>query len=483
MFEAASARDFPGMNDPLQPDPVMAAKKRRVAAWSLAASGAVAILKFGAALATGSLGLLSEAFHSIVDFGATIITLVAVNIGDRPADDDHHFGHAKIESLAALAEIMLLFGIAAWFIYESVSRLIAGGHEVTFTWWAVAVLLVSIAVDYNRSRSLQRVADETSSGALAADASHFHSDMLGSAAVLIGLLLVWLGLPWGDSAAALVVAFYIGFVAWRLARSTIATLLDTAPEGVAQTIRQDLQAHPKVQAVRQLRVRPAGPVLFINAVVDVPRTMPVTEIADLKAELQRRIRASFPSSDILVAANPVELDTESVFEKSRLVASGLGHAIHHLTVQQIGGKRAVSFDVEFDGDVSLESAHEQATALEAEIRKALGGQVEVESHIEPLPFRALEGQEAEPADIARISKALHKAARGENLLHNIHNIRVRFTEGGHYVHYHCRFEGATTVDTAHDVIDRVERKLMEASPTIKRVVAHAEPLGHAPHGL
>jgi cation diffusion facilitator family transporter len=455
--------------------------KNRVAWISLFASAGLAVLKFGAALATGSLGLLSEAFHSLIDLGATIITLVAVNLGDRPADEDHHFGHAKIESLAALVEIMLLCGVVVWFTYESVSRLIWGGPPVTVTWWAVAVLLLAIVVDFNRARSLQKVADETSSGALAADAAHFHSDLLGSAAVLIGLGLVWLGLPWGDSAATLAVAGFIARIVYRLSRQTIATLLDTAPDGVADHIRAELERHNNVLSVSQLRVRPAGPILFITAVIDVPRTMPVNEISTLKQYLENKIHESYPSSDIMVSANPVELDTETVFEKAQLLAAQQGHAIHHLTVQKIADRMAVSFDMEFDGAVSLTEAHDKATALETSMRIALGNQVEVESHIEPLALRALKGEEAPGAIRDDVINRLMKAAEREVRLSDIHNIRVRLTEGGYYVHYHCRFAGDVSVEDVHDVIDRVENRLMKSMPEIKRVIAHAEPLRLGKH--
>ena len=452
------------------------ARKATVAAWSLVASGGLSILKFGAAIATGSLGLMSEAVHSLIDFGATIITLLAVNLGDRPADHNHHYGHAKIESLAALAEIMLLSGVVAWFSYESVSRLLGGGHPVTFSWWAVGILLLSIVIDYNRSRTLRNVAQETTSGALAADAVHFQADMMGSAAVLVGLLLVKLGMPWGDAIATLAVAGLIALVTLRLARQTIATLLDTAPDGVALAITQRIESSPHVLAVHQLRVRPAGPVLFISAIVDVPRTMPVVEIAAVKENLQNMIFADYPNADVLVSANPVELDTETVFEKAQLIAAQHGHAIHHLTVQQISNRTAVSFDIEFEGSVPLVEAHDKATALELAIAKSLGDNVEVESHIEPLPFRALAGQNAVERDRSIIVRALQAAADGETLMSNIHNIRVRFTDGGHYVHYHCRFEPAVTVEAVHEVIDRVELRLMAAVPSIKRVIAHAEPL-------
>jgi cation diffusion facilitator family transporter len=454
------------------------ARKKSVATWSLIASGGLAILKFGAALMTGSLGLLSEAFHSLIDFGATIVTLLAVSLGDRPADDNHHYGHAKIESLAALAEIMLLCGVVGWFTYESLSRLIGGAHIVTFSWWAIAILLISMAVDFNRSRALHKIAVETSSGALAADAVHFHADILGSSAVLVGLILVRLGLPWGDAAATLVVAGFIAMVTWRLARQTIATLLDTAPDGVASAIRQKIEATSNVLSVAQLRVRPAGPVLFISIIVDVPRTLPVVDIAVLKQRIQDLVFADYPHADVIVSANPVELDTETVFEKAQLIAAQHGHSIHHLTVQQINTRTAVSFDIEFDGAIPLVEAHDKATALETAIRQSLGGNVEVESHIEPLPLRALEGQDASADERSAITRALEQSAVSENLMTNIHNIRVRFTDGGHFVHYHCRFDGAVSVEIVHDVIDRVEHRLMASVPSIKRVIAHAEPHAH-----
>ncbi len=449
----------------------------------MAVSAGLAAVKFVAAMATGSLGLLSEAFHSLTDVGATVITLVAVSFSDRPADAEHHFGHAKIESLAALLEIILLCGVVAYFTYESLSRLSSGTHGVDVTWWAIAILVASIALDYNRSKALSRVAEETSSGALAADAIHFKSDMLGSAAVLVGLGLVWLGVPWGDSAATLVVAGSIAVLTWRLARQTIATLLDAAPEGVSQTIRTMLENRPEVLSVRQLRVKPAGPVHFISVIVEVPRTLRLDEIAKLQQSLEEEVHDLFPASDVMMSAIPVALDTETVFDKVHLLASQSGHMIHHLTVQDVDGKTAVSFDIEFDGAKTLLQAHAEATDLETAIRQSLGGDVEVESHIEPLPSRALAGHAANPSDYTRISAAINQSARDETTMSDIHNVRVRFTDGGYFVHYHCRFADDTPVEQAHNAIDRVEQRLVTKLPAIKRVVAHAEPLGAKPHPL
>ena len=178
-----------------------ASEKQSVALWSMLASAVLAGSKLLAATFTGSLGILSEAIHSVIDFGATIITWFAIRWSDQPPDDEHHYGHAKIESIAALVETGLLFVTTGWIVWEAVSRLITGESHVEVTWWAVAIIAASILIDLNRSRALNRVAKKTSSEALEADALHFSSDMWGSIFVLIGRGAVWYGVPYADAVA------------------------------------------------------------------------------------------------------------------------------------------------------------------------------------------------------------------------------------------------------------------------------------------
>jgi cation diffusion facilitator family transporter len=459
------------------------AKKLKVASISMVASVVVAALKFTAAFATGSLGLLSEAFHSLADMSATVITYFAVRLSDRPADDNHHFGHAKIESLAALVEIGLLFAIAVWFTYEGISRLIGGETHVEVTWWAIAILVISILVDLNRSRALQKVASDTSSAALKADAAHFETDMYGSFAVLIGLAGVWFGFPWADIVATFAVAGLMTYIAWKLLRETLATLIDAAPEGVSEKLRPAFMAVPSVLEVQSLRIRPAGGIHFVTIEIDIPRTLPVTDVTTLKQHLTKLVKDELPNADVVISANPVELDNETIFQKATLLAAQQGHAIHHMTVQNLEGKMAFSFDCEFDGTTTLQSAHAQATELESSIRDSLGSAVEVECHIEPLPFRPLIGQEAPIIERERVLKELQEASRPEHAMSDIHSVRVRDTEDGFFVHYHCRFAGTSSVQDVHDAVDRVEIRLVQKLPLVKRVIAHAEPVGQSPHAL
>ena len=178
----------------------MSNPKEQAALGSILASAGLTIAKGVIGFLSGSLALLSEAGHSLLDFVATIITYVAVRISGKPADDEHHYGHGKVESIAALAATALLFILSGVVIWEATTRLLgSGGPDVEATPAAFAVIIVSIAVDFWRARLLYRVADETASEALEADALHFGSDMWSSIAVLIGLGAVAFGFKWADS--------------------------------------------------------------------------------------------------------------------------------------------------------------------------------------------------------------------------------------------------------------------------------------------
>ena len=208
--------------------------KSRVAAISIFASAGMAAAKFVVGIAIGSLALISEALHSSVDVVATVITWLVVRVSDRPADEEHHYGHGKIESISALGVIAMLYVLAGGILVESWSRLREGAPPPTLSAIPFIVLLVDIAVNFWRARALHRAAHDTKSQALAADALHFASDVLGSVAVIVGLALSGFGYAWGDAAAAIAVAVMIALLGLRLARSTVETLLDRAPEGVPE---------------------------------------------------------------------------------------------------------------------------------------------------------------------------------------------------------------------------------------------------------
>src|SRR5262245_46217154 len=306
-------------------------EKERVALGSIAASAGLTIAKGAVGLATGSLAILSEAGHSLLDLAATVMTYFAVRISDKPADAEHHYGHGKVESVTALAETALLFLLSGIVIWEAGHRLFGSDpHAVAATVWAFGVIVLSIVVDFFRARVLYRVARATSSEALEADALHFGSDMWSSAAVLVGLVAIALGYPWADSAAAIIVAVFICAAGWRLGRRTIDTLTDTAPAGASEKIRAVSARIPGVVAVDRVRVRPAGDTLFVDLVVAVSRTLPLDRVTAIKERIEQAIAAEFPKVETTVTTEPRALDDETVLERVMVIARNRALAVHHV---------------------------------------------------------------------------------------------------------------------------------------------------------
>jgi cation diffusion facilitator family transporter len=448
--------------------------KSRAAAISIFASAGMATAKFVVGITIGSLALISEALHSSVDVVATVVTWMVVRVSDLPADEEHHYGHGKLESVSALGIIAMLYVLAGGILVESYSRLREGAPPPTLSAIPFIVLLVDIAVNFWRARALHRAARDTKSQALAADALHFASDVLGSIAVIIGLALSGLGYAWGDAAAAVGVAVMIAMLGLRLARSTVETLVDRAPEGVSEKATAAIRAVPGVVGVERLRVRMVGPTHFIDAIVQVPRTYPIDRIDEIKRKAQAAVANALEDADLTFTAVPVARDNESVRERIMVIARNSGLAVHHVTVHDLGGKLTVSIDLEVDGDMALNEAHDIAHELERSIRDEFGEDVEVDTHIEPLEPELPLGTDAAPDRVETIRAALSRFA-ADGAIHDIHSVRVRDTDAGEIVNFHCRAAPSMSVIKVHENVDEIERALRHAFPTVKRVISHAEP--------
>jgi divalent metal cation (Fe/Co/Zn/Cd) transporter len=298
--------------------------------------------------------------------------------------------------------------------------------------------------------------------------------VLGSVAVIIGLILSGLGYPWGDAAAAIGVAVMIAALGMRMARSTVETLVDRAPDGVTEKADAAIRTVPGVVDIERLRVRMVGSTHFIDATVQVPRTYPIDRVDEIKRKAQEAINKALDEADLTFTAVPVARDNETVRERIMVIARNSGLAIHHVTVHDLGGRLTVSIDLEVDGDMALLAAHDIAHELERNIREEFGEDVEVDTHIEPLEPELPLGTDAAPDRVETIRLALARFAAG-GAIHDIHNVRVRDTDAGEIVNFHCRAAPSMSVIKVHENVDEIERALRRAFPTVKRVISHAEP--------
>ncbi|WP_298922616.1 cation diffusion facilitator family transporter, partial [uncultured Bosea sp.] len=335
-----TTQDGPATAPPERATPAQIAHiKQRAAILSVMATILLTAAKIVGALLSGSLALLTDALQGLVDVGSTLFTWFAVRASDKPADDEHHYGHGKVEALAALVETAILFTLAGAILWEAGNRLWNNIIEhVAVTPIVIGVMLLSMTVDAIRWRSLTKVAQETGSEALAGEATHFSADFIGSALVLLGLIGVWYGVERADTLAAFAIAAYTAFSAYRLARRTLDTLMDAAPEGVSERLHEAARMVPGVVGINWLRVRPAGGRVHGEIGISVSRTLPLERVTAIKAELAAALMLTEPSAEITITADPVQVDDETALERVLLIALKLKIPVHHVTVHSIGDK-------------------------------------------------------------------------------------------------------------------------------------------------
>ena len=287
-------------------------EKKAAALNSVGAAVLLTGLKLAVGLLSGSLGILAEAAHSGLDLAAAIVTSLAVRVASKPADQGHPYGHGKVENLSALVEALLLLGTCCWIIYESIQRLTSKLVQVDASFWAFAVMAISIAVDVSRSRMLARVAAKHRSQALEADALHFSTDVWSSVVVILGLagikLAQWypgLGfLRQADAVAALLVAAIVVVVSTRLGVRTVEALLDASPAGVAERIKARVEKVDNVLDCHAVRVRHSGPQSFVDLHITLDGELPLHAAHALTEEVERVVNEILPGADVTVHPEP-----------------------------------------------------------------------------------------------------------------------------------------------------------------------------------
>jgi len=283
----------------------MVKEKNNVALSSVIAAVFLTVFKFVVGIVTGSLGILSEALHSLLDLIAAVVTFFSVRMSDKPADKKHNFGHGKVENLSALIQTILLLVVCFWIFYEGISRIVTGDFHIEVTIWSYIVVVTSIVIDISRSRALSRVAKKHNSQALEADALHFSTDIWSSTAVLIGLLCVdFFDFPYADPIAALIVAVIVLYVCYQLGKRSIDVLLDRAPEQSVKYIEEILNEHIEIQEYHNLRVRASGADTFITFNIHINPDTSFVEAHRFCDHLEKDIAKKITRSVVFIHVEP-----------------------------------------------------------------------------------------------------------------------------------------------------------------------------------
>lgn len=460
-------------------------EKKRAAASSVLAGLALTVVKLFAGLSTSSLGLLAEAAHSALDFGAAVMTWLAVRHSWRPPDAEHHYGHGKIENLSALGETILLAATSFWILYEAGQRLAGRGPEVQPSILAFAVMGLSIVVDVVRSRDLRRVAAKSGSQALEADALHFSTDIASSTVVIVGLVGVLAGrhaglpaLAMADPIAAIIVALIVLVLSWKLGRKAVDMLLDRAPSGVASRLASSLEGIDGLERAPVLRVRQAGDRLFVDVDVALRRGLPVAEVERVAATVRERVTAaSGTQATVTVQIRASEGTDDSVRARVAIAVAMEGVHAHNITLRGDPDGLHADFHLELPSRLSLGDAHAIADRVESRVLREVPDLGRVDIHLElhdevPGTADPLE----EPLRSSLESRVL-AAARGVSGAADVHDLVLYRTGEGIYLSCHCFVPSETSLAEAHAVTEKLEREIRAAVPELGRVSVHAEPPG------
>jgi len=451
-------------------------EKQSVAISSLAVAIGLTAMKAVVGILTNSLGILSEALHSGLDLMAATTTLYAVRISAKPPDVDHHFGHGKYESFSALVEVLLLFATCGWISYEAIHRLFFTVPTIEVNPASFLVMLVSMGLNFSRSRVLSKTAKKYSSQALEADALHFSTDILSSGVVVLGLVFVTFGYKLADPIAALGVVVVVVLLSLRLGRRTVTVLLDSAPEGLADRIRTKILDTPGVQSCGRIRARTSGGKVFVDLEVLVDRLMSFEAVNAIVLEVERGIRKLAPESDIVVKTNPTRGADVELADKVRGVASQILEikGIHEIALHSAEKGLHLELHVEVDPQSTLEEAHAGVTRLESAIKEKLLEITEVVTHIESTKEKPLD-YEDRTLENEQIVRSIRQIATRLSGVRRCNDISVHTDEHGLRLTLTCMVAPSLSVSEAHEISTRVEETLRKRIKRVSGVLVHMEP--------
>jgi len=493
-------------------------EKIQIAITSIIASASLTVSKFIIAVYTNSLGLLSEGMHSGLDVLAALMTLYAIRISRKPPDPEHNYGYAKFESLTSLGAVLLLFIVAGWIFYEGFERIFFKQVVPEITVFSFGILIVSIVVDYGRSRALYKVAGKYGSQAIEADALHFRVDMLTSFVVLVGLAIVYfLGIPNADAYSAITVAGLIVYTSLGLGRRTLDVLLDKAPKGIQGQIHESITGFEGIKKAHSIRVRKVGKDTFVDLHIEVPRIFTHDKAHRIATSVEYKIKNEIlPNSDVVVHVDAVEdYLTETIKDKIRLISEDFPsiknvHSIYlsNIVVNETSdrsknnetGENSLQLlhlylDVQMDDKLSFKIAHGVVDDFEKKIKEEVQNIKRITTHIETdLDIESSVGREemADQTFLERIKK-MALSIEGvsdcdeislvyvKNELHitltikiNPLSIKSQDRSSDSIPSSSSNPDDSLSVEKAHDISTQVQNLLLE-NTNAARVIVHAEP--------
>jgi cation diffusion facilitator family transporter len=278
--------------------------KVSIARLSILSNTLLILMKLAVGIISGSVSIISEAIHSSMDLVAAIIAFLSVRVSDNPPDTRHPYGHGKIENISGVIEALLIFIAAIWIIVEAVKKLMGEAIELDSIALGSIVMLISAIINTIVSRRLYKVAKETNSVALEADALHLKTDVYTSLGVAVGLGLIMLtGINWLDPVVAILVALFIIRESYQLLKRAFTPLLDTA-WGTEEIIELEKRLEGLEVQYHDLRTRVAGNYRFIDLHIEIPENVSVGSAHQYCDKIENALTNNYENLTVTIHVEP-----------------------------------------------------------------------------------------------------------------------------------------------------------------------------------
>jgi cation diffusion facilitator family transporter len=439
---------------------------------SVMAISSVVIVELILGLIVGSLAIVSDGLHALLDALTSIVLLLATRASLKPADEEHMYGHEKFESIGGLVGGLALVAVALLIMYEAILRVVAGG-SVSFNFETAGFIAIgyTFCIDFMRVGIFSR-ATKYESTTLRIGLYHALADLGSTIIALIGFGLATLGIPYGDAVASMILSVLLTYMSVRLIWSSAMELSDTASKDVTQKVRREIENTEGIYKYKDLKIRKAGPKTFVEAAIQIPEYMSLDEAHELASQLEANIVKALGNAEAIIHVEPPEtgVRTEKLVEELATEVEGIKE-VHEVNTTYTKGELFLTLHACVDPDLSVEETHEKAEQIEEKITSKIKEVKHVAVHMEPFSIEKRRGSKVDESEVNRIVQQTAEAWRGSL---KIKKVVTYVAEKKRYVNIDCVFARRLSIEEAHKISQQIEDNLRQNfAETI--VTVHMEP--------
>ncbi|MGQ9550826.1 MAG: cation-efflux pump [Candidatus Bathycorpusculaceae bacterium] len=445
-------------------------QKLRVLKLSAIAIGSVVVVEASLGLIVGSLAILSDGFHALLDTITTLALFIATRASLKPPDEEHMYGHEKFESIGGLVGGILLVGVAVLIVFEAILKLLQNeGINQELKLVGFVAVGYTLCIDLFRVGIFRKTAHSESS-TFQVGFLHAVADLGSTIIALLGFGLATLGFYGGDSLASVVLGAFLSYLSIRLAWKSAMELSDTVSKETAEKVRKEILRIRGVQSCENLRVRKAGSKTYVEATVQVPNHMSLEEAHVLASRIEENLKKTVGNVDTTIHIEPSEKETgaKQLVEKLAKEVEGVRET-HDVSTIFVGGKLYITLHAYVDPRLSIQEAHKIAEKMENRMREKIEAE-NIAVHIEPYD----EASKRPGLDENEMRRIVFKLSRDERDF-RIKRIVTYVANEKRYVNVDCGFAKQISIEKAHRIASQIEREIKEQLPETT-VTVHMEPI-------